>query len=226
MKNCIGVNPKAYSNDPEGRRLSPTPFLHYPDFCPYWLESNKEGDCYKNCDEIPSMDRPCYRAAFKLDEQTAAPETASVEEQIHEDESKLTDVPFGEGVVATSSEGPYPPSANDGEINKEGRGEPVSAIPHGWYWCSQCKRPHKPDSRIGKRHQQYNNPEVTRHKQPAIPAPAKPGISVKEREEVQSLIIREAFAALITQAEAMEARVRAQMADFIRKVKQTHDKLS
>ena len=135
MKNCIGVSPKAYTTDPEGRRLCPTPFLHYPDFCPYWKEANKEGDCYKNCDEISSAERPCYRAAFKLDEEEkASPAVQTVEAQIAEEE-----------------ESPETPD------KEEGTDKPF--VPEGYYWCYKCKHAHDPKSGIGQKHQKYDKPD-------------------------------------------------------------------
>lgn len=196
MKNCIGVNPKAYTSDPEGRRLSPTPFLHYPDHCPYFKDAGKEGDCYKNCDELTSVERLCYRAAFGLDKEeqdTDLETTETVESQIERDESGDILMSVGEAQAESQVE---TGSTGDG-----------SFIPEGFYFCTKCKKPHNPASKIGQKHQGFNQKPlqsarpVEVAKFPKTPGPVADTFREEIRAQVEqgSLIILEKHVDVVSQ---------------------------
>ncbi len=196
MKNCIGVNPKAYSTDPEGRRLCPTPFLHYPDFCTFFPEASKEGDCYKNCDELPSAERPCYKRAFKLEE-----------------------------VEAPADPAPAPATPPPAPVKTQGIAPDGSVLPEGYYWCSKCKRPHDPRSKIGQKHGEYITEVEAPAEEPRDTFPAKENESPPQVQPTTSALgYREMSLAVIEQTglEVLEKQIEELRAAMDRHLDQMH----
>jgi len=70
MKNCVGIAQTDYGKR-RGRRMSVSPMVHYPDYCPHYA-GDSVGDCIARCANVPLVDRPCFIEAARRQDCEAA----------------------------------------------------------------------------------------------------------------------------------------------------------